>query len=138
MNEEKNPRAHEFACWIGIDYQVAELVTNRIPKEIIKKSKDGKEKKKDGDGKVFAILSAIAERKKSGGILLDLSPAEEIDYLKEHGANESLGYLSYTATHHLYHIYKILEVIGDILPPEINPKDFSSEEVEALTRWLFP
>lgn len=136
MNEEKDPRAHDFACWVGIDYPIALLVCKRIPKKVVIR-KHGKEWTKDGDGKVFAILMAIAQKKRMGNLLM-LSPTEEIEYLTSHGAEETLDYLSYTVIHYLYQVYKIKEIIGNVLPKEINPKELEPQEVESLIRWLFP
>lgn len=137
MHIERNARAHEFACDVGIDYAIAELTTKRIPKELRKLNSDGSVRQEDGDAKVYEFLLTVAARKNMGGRLPALSPTEEQEYLRDHNATETLDYLSYTAIHHLFLIYKIMEVMGNTFPEEINPKTFEVDEVDTLINWLF-
>ena len=137
MSNINDSRALEFACAVGIDYAIAEMVTKRIPQKTYTTLRDGTIVPKDGDRKVFYILRRIANKKKVGGTLPLLLPEEEKEYLLDHNARESIEVLSYTAIHALYLRYKIKEVLGKNFPKEMNPVNLNDQEVDILIYWLF-
>lgn len=137
MNEANDSRELQLACAVGINVEIVRIITKRIPKEIVITLPDGEKKIKDGDAKAFWVLRRIYNCKAITRTLRRISPNQEIEYLQKRGARETLQYLSYTAIHALYLRYKILEVLGNNLPPEIDIINMFNEEIEVLVKWLF-
>ena len=59
MYEDTNARTQEFALEIGLPREIVRIFTSRIPKEINKVGRNGKEYTKDGDTIIFSTLNDI-------------------------------------------------------------------------------
>ena len=125
MYEDTNARAKEFACWVGIDLDIAKILTSRIPKGfVIRTSASGNEHKIDGDTLIFSSLDSISQLK---GRLSETSKNRQ--QLEKQYALISNYKKSFER-------YALEEFITNYLPQEITVEQLTDEEVSAIFKWL--
>ena len=139
MNEPFDIRTHHFACSVGIPYDLARIVTKRIPQEIIISSSENKKRNKNGDRKVFSILMKFYNEKKkhSFNYQPNLSLENKYLYIKELNPQYSFETLSDEKINDLYIRHKISEIVEHFLPNEIDIYELEPSEVITLEQWFF-
>lgn len=125
MYEDTNTRAHEFAAWVGIDFEIAKILTSRIPNApVIRISAAGNSHKIDGDTLIFSSLDSISKLR---GYLSDISPKRQ--QLERKYALIGIHSISFER-------YTLEEFLTSYLPREITISMLTDKEVSALFRWL--
>lgn len=125
MYEDTNARAKEFACWVGIDFAIAKVLTSRIPKGIvIRISAAGNEHKIDGDTLIFSSLDSISDLKGSLSEISETRQQLEKQYALISNYKKS------------FERYALEEYITNYLPREITVEQLTDEEVSAIFKWL--
>ena len=139
MNEPLDLRTHNFACSIGIPYQLASIVTKRIPQKTSTTIANGTKKVKNNDRKVFSILMKLYDDKKKYifNYNYNLPQTEKYIFLKSYINKEILLTLSQNEINELYIRYKLKEVIGTYFPSEIDILTLDKSEIDILVNWFF-
>lgn len=138
MNEKLDFRAHHFACSVGIDYDIALLVTKRISRKM-KITMPNNEVLK-GNSAVYKILFKLYDLKGFGKNLNyppRLTSSEERMYLEDFTAKNNLDINSVNEISELYVRHKIYDIVSCVFPKEIDVKTLTKSELEALVGWLF-
>lgn len=138
MNENFDDRALHFACSVGVDYEIAYLVTKRISRKTKVTLPNGFELR--GNAAVYEILNSLYNLKGEGKTFHyfpESTANEKKEYLKFFAPAEDLSHFSDNKISELYTRFKISSVVANVFPKEINVKTLEKSELEALVGWLF-
>ena len=125
MYEDTNKdRAIDFACWVGIDINIALILTSRIPKKVVRISAAGKKHIIDGDTMIYSSLNKICNLKGTFSNLSQIKNKIKAEY-------DSLINPQYS-----FERYAIKEYLELDIPREIIIEELSEEEILALYNWI--